>query len=145
MIRRIASSTNRRRRLTRARRGFSLVSMMVAMLLLLVGLMSLANANASTTKLQTMAQNRTNAIAIGRAYVEAVRVRDPWLVVTESAEYLTADGQLSGAGPYVRTLTVTEIKQNLVQIDVKVEYPRGNRPVELSTMLFRGNGLAGAQ
>jgi len=145
MIRRIASSTNRRRRLTRARRGFSLVSMMVAMLLLLVGLMSLANANASTTKLQTMAQNRTNAIAIGRAYVEAVRVRDPWLVVTESAENLTADGQLSGAGPYVRTLTVTEIKQNLVQIDVKVEYPRGNRPVELSTMLFRGNGLAGAQ
>lgn len=145
MIRRAVSTTRRRRGVTRARRGFSLVAMMVAMILLVVGLMSLATANASTTTLQTLAQNRTNAIAIGRAYVEEVRTRDPWLVETESAARLTADGQVSGSGVYVRTLTVTEVKQNLVQIDVKVDYPRGNRPVELSTMLFRGNGLAGAQ
>lgn len=129
----------------KARRGFTLVSMIVAIILLAVGLSSLASANASTIKLQTLAQNRTNAIAIGRAYLEQVRTRDPWLVETEAAVRLGAEGTPEANGPYVRTMTVTETRQNLVKIDVKVDYPRAQTPVLLTTLLFRGNGLSGAQ
>ncbi len=129
----------------KARRGFTLVSMIVAIILLAVGLSSLASANASTIKLQTLAQNRTNAIALGRAYLEQVRTRDPWLVESEAPVRLGAEGTPEADGPYVRTMTVTETRQNLVKIDVKVDYPRAQTPVLLTTLLFRGNGLSGAQ
>lgn len=134
-----------RRGVRRVRRGFTLVSMIVAIILLAVGLSSLASANASTISLQTLAQNRTNAIAIGRSYLEEVRTRDPWLVESESAVRLGAEGTPEADGPYVRTMTVTETRQNLVKIEVKVDYPRAQSPVLLTTLLFRGNGLSGAQ
>ena len=140
-------SPSRRRRTpatTSRRRGFTLVSMIVAIILLAVGLSSLASANASTIKLQTLAQNRTNAIAIGRSYLEEVRTRDPWLVESESAVRLGAEGTPQADGAYVRSMTVTETRQNLVQIDVRVDFPRAATPILLTTLLFRGNGLAGS-
>lgn len=132
------------RRLVRARRGFSLVAMMVAMILLVVGLMSLAGANAQTTTLQTVAQNRTNAIAIARGYVEQIRTRDPWLVESEAAVRLSADGVPQSTGDYLRTVGVQELRSNLLQVEVTVQYPRGAQRVKLTTALFRGNGLSGA-
>ncbi len=134
-----------RRRLTRTRRGFSLVSMMVAMILLAVGLSSLAGANAQTVTLQTVAQNRTNAIAIARSYVEQLRTRDPWLVASEPVVRLSADGVPQANGPYLRSVVVREPRNNLVQLDVVVDYPRSAQPVKLTTALFRGNGLSGAR
>ncbi|WP_075071424.1 type IV pilus modification PilV family protein [Gemmatimonas phototrophica] len=136
-----------RRRLPRARRarkGFTLISMMVAMVLLIVGVSALGTANASTITLQTLAQNRTNAIALARSYVEEVRTRDPWLVESEGAVRLNADGVASSTGAYVRTMTVRETRNNLVEIEVRLDYPRATQPVKLTTSLFRGNGLSGA-
>lgn len=134
---------NRQRR-RRTRRGFTLISMMVALVLLVVGVSALATANGSTVKLQTLAQNRTNAIAIARSYVEQVRTRDPWMVESESPVRLNGDGVPSGTGAYVRTLTVRETRNNLVEVEVRVDYPRATQPVTLITSLFRGNGLSGA-
>lgn len=131
-------------RRARHRRGFTLVSMMVALVLLVVGVSALATANGSTIKLQTLAQNRTNAIAIARSYVEQVRTRDPWLVETEAPVRLDGDGAASAAGAFVRTLTVRELRNNLVEVEVRVDYPRANQPVRILTSLFRGNGLSGA-
>lgn len=128
---------------SRARRGFTIVSMLVAIILLAVGLMSLAGANAQTVTMQTLAQNRTSAIAIARAYMEQVRTRDPWLIASESAVALNSDGQASGSGKFVRSLVVTQTRTNLIKIVVKVVYPRGSQPVELTTSFFRGNGLSG--
>jgi type IV pilus assembly protein PilV len=119
--------------------------MLVAIILLTVGLMALAGANAQTVTMQTLAQNRTSAIAIARAYVEQVRTRDPWLVQSETAVALNNDGQVDGSGTFQRSMTVTGIRQNLIRIDVKVTYPRGVQPVILTTSLFRGNGLSGAE
>ena len=136
--------TTRRARLMRARRGFTLISMMVALVLLIVGVSALATANGSTVKLQTLAQNRTNAIALARSYVEQVRTRDPWMVESESAIRLNSDGTASSTGAYVRTLTVRETRNNLVEVEVRVDYPRASQPVKLITSLFRGNGLSGA-
>lgn len=128
---------------TKRRAGFTIISMIVAIVLLTVGLMSLAGANSQTLTLQTVAQNRTNAIAIARAYVEQVRTRDPWLIETESAVRLDGDGAVSASGAYRRTLTVTELRQNLIRIEVRVDFPRASKPVLLTTLMFRGNGLSG--
>ena len=133
-----------RRAVPRRRRGFTLISMMVAMVLLVVGVSALASANGSTIKLQTLAQNRTNAIAIARAYAEQVRTRDPWLVQSEPAMRLNSDGVASSKGAYVRRLTVRETRNNLIELEIRVDYPRATQPVLLVTNMFRGNGLSGA-
>jgi len=127
----------------RPRRGFTLISMIVAVVLLTVGLLSLAGANSQTITLQTIAQNRTNAIAIARSYLEQVRTRDPWLLETEAAVRLNSEGITEANGPYVRTMTVTPLRQNLIRIEVRIDFPRASQPVLLTTMMFRGNGLSG--
>ncbi|MEQ1692207.1 MAG: hypothetical protein ABMA00_13035 [Gemmatimonas sp.] len=116
----------------------------MAIILLAVGLFSLMGANAQTVAMQTLSQNRTSAIAIARGYMEQVRTRDPWSIVSESAVALNSDGQAASGGAFVRTLTVTTVRQNLIQIVVNVQYPRGAQPVQLTTSFFRGNGLSGA-
>jgi Tfp pilus assembly protein PilV len=129
----------------RARKGFTVISMLVAVILLAVGLMSLARASAQTITMQTLAQNRTNAIAISRAYLEQIRTRDPWTVVSEPTRAVDAEGVIAANGYYQRTVSVSVTRQNLLRVDVMVTYPRGTQPITLSTAFFRGNGLAGAR
>ena len=128
----------------RPRAGFTIISMLVAMILLGVGMMSLAAANAQTVTMQALAQNRTSAISLARGYLEQVRTRDPWSIQSESAVLLASDGTVSATGAFSRTLSVTVTRNNLIQIVVNVVYPRGAQPVKLTTSLFRGNGLSAA-
>jgi Tfp pilus assembly protein PilV len=125
------------------RHGFTLISMIVAIVLLTVGIMALGNANTNTIKYQTLAQNRTNAVAIGRAYLEEVRVRNPWSLASESAVQVGADGVASASGFYSRSMEVTEERGNLLRVEVLVDFPRAEQPVKLITYQYRGNGLAG--
>ena len=128
----------------RPRRGFTVISMLVAVILLAVGLMSLARASAQTITMQTLAQNRTSAIAISRAYLEQVRTRDPWTVESEPEQVVDAEGLPAAGGFFRRTVNVTVTRQNLLKVEVLVAYPRGTQPIVLTTSFFRGNGLAGA-
>ena len=139
------TSARQTRARSRTRRGFSLVSAIVAIILLGVGVSALAHANGQTITLQVLAQNRTNAIAIGRSYLEQVRARDPWMVESEPSTNVDSEGRATSGGPFRRTVTVTELRQNLVSIEVRVDFPRGRHPITLNTMLFRGNGLAGVE
>lgn len=134
-----------RERTTRlhSRCGFTVVAMLVALILLAVGLMSLARASAQTVTLQTLAQNRTNGIAVGRAHLEQIRTRDPWTAVSEPATRVDAEGNVSASGFYTRRVQVTVTRPNLLKVDVFVEYPRGTQPITLTTSFFRGNGLRG--
>ena len=125
-----------------ARRGFTLVSMLVALILLGVGVGALANATAQTLKSQTIAQNKTNAIAIGRAYVESVRTQDPWQITSEGSTRVDADGTASADGMFSKSLDLVVERQNLIRLTITVEYPRMATPVVLTTYLFRGNPLA---
>ena len=128
----------------RRRAGYTIVAVITAIVLLTVGLMSLAGASAQTVTVQTLAQNRTNAIAIGRAHLEQIRTRDPWQVVAEPTVSVNAEGTPSAGGVYRRTVTVTALRQNLIRVDVEVRFPRSTSPIVLTTSLFRGNGLSGA-
>jgi len=123
------------------RSGFTLISTLVAIILLAVGLSALAGASANTIKMQTLAQNRTNAIALARSYMETVRTRDPWTIVSELPVQLNADGSASSSGAFIRTLTVAVTRQDLLRIDVAVAYPSATQPVTITTSFFRGNTL----
>jgi type II secretory pathway pseudopilin PulG len=141
--RRGAPSETRRGRAAR-RRGFTIVSMIVAIVLLTVGILALGNANTGTIKGQVLAQNRTNALAIGRAYLEEVRARDPWTLASESAVQVGPDGVEVSGGPYTRRLEVSEERQNLLLVELFVDFPRSTQPVRLSTYQYRGSGLSSA-
>lgn len=130
-------------RTSRGRRGFSMVSMIVALVLLGVGVGALGKSSAETLRYQNIAQNKTNAIAIARGYVENVRTRDPWLLQSESAVKVDADGSLSSSGLYSRAMEMTVERNNLVRLKISVKYPRMTDPVILTTFLYRGNGLSG--
>ena len=121
--------------------GFTLVSTIVALILLAVGVGALANAGAETLKSQTVAQNKTNAIAIGREYLEQLRTLDAWSIQTEAPVNVDADGTVSAGGKFSRGMILQIERQNLVRMTVTVNYPRMATPVVLTTFLFRGNGL----
>ncbi len=131
-------------RATRARKGFTLVSMIVAIVLLTVGILALGNANTNTIKHQTMAQNRTNAVAIARAYLEEVRSRDAWALESEPAVQVGPDGMQITGGVYSRRMEVSEVRNNLLLVELTVDFPRAGQPVRLTTYQYRGSGLAGA-
>lgn len=126
------------------RRGFTLVSMIVAIVLLTVGILALGNANTNTIKYQAMAQNRTNAVAIARAYLEEVRSRDPWSLESENATRVGADGIPDGNGVFMRSMKVEEERNNLLRLELTVDFPRAEQAVQLTTYQYRGSGLAGA-
>ena len=111
---------------------------MIAMVLLAVGAMALMGASASTTTFHTLAQNRTNGLAIARSYLEELRMRDPWTVANEAAVAVDAEGVPNANGPFSRRVTVTVVRQNLLQVTVHVDLPRGAKPVSLTTAVFRG-------
>ena len=126
-----------------ARRGFTLVSMIVALVLLGVGVGALARSSAETVKFQNIAQNKTNAIAIARAYVESLRTRNPWSMASESRVSVDQDGTTASGGRYSREMSLVVERGNLLRLTITVRYPRMVDPVVLTTFLYRGNGLSG--
>ena len=47
-------------------------------------------------------------------------------------------GQPAPNGAFTRTTTVTVLQNNLLQVQVDVTYPRGNLPVNILTLIYRG-------
>lgn len=63
-------------RLARARRGFTLVELIVALLILTVGLMALVGTSISVTKQMSMSVRRTEAATIAERRFETIRSRN---------------------------------------------------------------------
>jgi Tfp pilus assembly protein PilV len=124
------------------RRGFTLISMLVALVLLTVGVMALAQANAATVKVGARSANRGVALSVGRAYLEELRSRDPWSLENESPIRVDANGTPISNGAYTRSVQATVLRTNLLQLRVIVDYPNPTGPVTLETYLYRPNGLS---
>ncbi len=133
-----ASSPARARR--RRRAGFTLLSMLVALVLLSVGVLALAQANAATLRVGTQSANRGVALAIARAHLEVLRSRDPWSVGPEAPVRVDADGRPAADGAWTREVRVDEVRPNLIRVDVRVAGPRGEAPVRIETLQYRPNG-----
>jgi type II secretory pathway pseudopilin PulG len=123
------------------RKGFTLISLMVAVVLLSTGVMAIGAANTTRIRTQTMSSTRSAALSIARTYLERVRGRDVWSIAEESEARVDASGDLNPAGAYTRRLQVTVERQNLLRVEVIVTGPRMASPIRLVTNTYRGGTL----
>jgi Tfp pilus assembly protein PilV len=114
--------------------------MLVAVVLLTVGVLALAQANAATLRVGSQSANRGVALAIARAHVEVLRSRDPWTVAPEAALRVDGNGAPASDGAYTREVRVDVLRQNLIRLEVQVSYPNATGPVRIETLQYRPNG-----
>ena len=122
----------------RNQRGYSLISMLVAIVLLSVGVLALMRTTGEIVEGYGTTGVRTTALSIARGYLEELRTRDPATLVTESAVTVNSSGIADGNGDFSRAVTVTSPQTNLRQVVVTVNFPRAARPIELITLVFVG-------
>jgi type IV pilus assembly protein PilV len=121
----------------RSDRGFTLISVLLAVIMLTIGLTALARTQGLLTAAESGTASRSAALAIATGYLEQLRSRDPWTLASEAPAMVDADGQANAAGPYQRSTVVTVDRGNLLRLQVLVAYPRGSAPVELTSLLYR--------
>lgn len=122
----------------RRRDGFTLISVMMAVMLLTVGLFALGRTQTVLLGAQATAASQTSSLSVARAYMEEVRARDPWVLVDESVTNVSLDGLVDGDGPLRRSLAVDVAQDNLLRVTVTVAGTRNDKPVELVTYVYRG-------
>ena len=123
----------------RRKDGFTIISILVAIVMLSVGILALSRSGTQAMAAQTLAGNRSTALSIGRAYMEDVRSRPPDQVLSESAVKVDETGTLNPNGVFTRSVVVTTVRPNLKQVRVIVDFPRGQTPIELVTLAYVGN------
>lgn len=121
----------------RQERGFTLVSVLIAIVLLTVGLMALARTQSLLVSTQATVATRSTALAIAQGYTEMIRSRDPATLATEAAVAVDDQGQPSVQGQFSRSTVVTNDAANLLRITVQVDYPRERMPIQIVTLIFR--------
>ncbi len=117
-------------------RGFTLISVLIALVLLSVGMMALSRTGATVVKAHAGAAARTTALAIARGHMEVLRSRDPRSLESESPVQVNETGAVDTQGAYTRTVTVTDLDHNLVRVELVVQFPRATQPVELITLAY---------
>jgi type II secretory pathway pseudopilin PulG len=121
----------------RGARGFTLVSVLLAVLMLTIGLVALARTQGLLTSAESTVSSRSVALALASTYVEQLRGRDPWTLVSEAPVAVDGEGVPAAAGLYRRSTVITLDQTNLVRVRVLVTYPRGPVPIELTTLIYR--------
>jgi type II secretion system protein I len=118
-------------------RGFTLISVLLAVSMLTIGLLALARTQAILTSSEAGVSNRTIALAIATDRLEQLRASDPTTLANEPAAMVDANGNLSATGAYQRSVTVTLDAANLLRLRVTVNYPRMTSPVQLEALIYR--------
>jgi Tfp pilus assembly protein PilV len=121
----------------RNERGFTLISVLLAVSMLTIGLLALARTQGILTSSEAGVSNRTIALAIATDRLEQLRASDPATLATEPPAMVDANGNPSASGAYQRSVTVTLDAANLVRLLVVVNYPRMTSPVQLEALIYR--------
>jgi Tfp pilus assembly protein PilV len=121
----------------RSEAGFTLISVMIAVILLSLGLIALAKAQGVLARSETDTANRSSALAIAQGYTEVIRSRDPSTLASEAPVQVDANGLPAAGGAYSRSTTVTSDSPNLFRITVTVDYPRAAMPLSIVTLIYR--------
>ena len=117
--------------------GFGLVSVMVAIVLLSVGILSLSQVLTQSVAMQTIIASRTSGLDVARSYMEEVRGLDPLLVQAQPAVKVNETGEEDPNGRFTKELTVTTVDLHLVEATVIVTIP-GSNPIRLTTWIYDG-------
>jgi type II secretion system protein I len=121
----------------RNERGFTLISVLLAVSMLTIGLLALARTQGILTSAEANLSNRAIALAIATDRLEQLRASDPTTLATEPPATVDANGNLSATGAYQRSVTVTLDAANLLRLRVTVNYPRMTSPVQLEALIYR--------
>lgn len=123
------------------RRGFTLISVMIAVVILAVGVLALSRTLTGAMQANTRAGMRTIALDIARQRMEFLRSQRPSRMidfVDVTGTDVNEQGLPITGGKYHRSVTVTDVRLNLVSVIVRVTYPNGTTPVELITYVYTG-------
>ena len=123
------------------RRGFTLISVMIAVVILAVGVLALSRTLSGAMAMNTRAGLRTVALDIARQRMEFLRAQPAADIATyddASGTDVNEEGRPITGGMYRRVVIVSQVRTNLVSVTVRVTYPRGTSPVELVTYLYTG-------
>jgi type IV pilus assembly protein PilV len=118
------------------RDGFTLVSVLVAVVLLSSGIMALANSMYYVSKVTRRENQRTQALQLATQYMEVLRERDPWTLTSEAATTIDSLGVVNANGAFTRQVTVTNENAQLLRI-VLVVTPRNAAPMRLTTLIYK--------
>ncbi len=118
--------------------GFTIISVLVAIVMLSVGILALSRSGTMAMVSQNTAGLRTTALAIARGHMERVRSRPANEVVSESPVQVDETGTVVAGGRFTRSVEVATVRHNLKQIKVIVVFPTGVAPVELITLAYVG-------
>ena len=117
--------------------GFTLVSVMIAVVMLMVGIMALSKTGTMVVSAHAKAASRTTALIIARGHMEWIRGVDPSNLVSAAPQTVNDEGVQDPNGHFVRSVSVDDVARNLKRIVVTVDFPRSNNhPVELVTLTF---------
>ena len=125
------------RGLGRSDAGFTLVSLVVAIVLLSVGVLAVVQVLTQSVSMQTGIEMRTTALDVARSYLEEVRVRDPLTLASETAVRVDETGEADSNGLYTRALVVESVDDHLLEVTVTVTSTRFS-PVNLVTLIWDG-------
>ena len=117
--------------------GMSLISVMVAIILLSIGITSVSQVLTQSVTMQTIVAMRTTGLDIARSYMEEVRGLDPLLVAATPEVRVNETGEVDSNGMFTRELLITTVSLHLVEATVIVTLPRSN-PIRLVTWIYDG-------
>jgi type IV pilus assembly protein PilV len=123
------------------RGGFTLISVMIAVVILAIGVLALSRTLTGAMASNTKAGLRTVALDIARQRMEFLRAQPPANMgdfAEPSGVDVNEQGLPVSGGKYRRTVVVADVRQNLVSVTVRVVYPNGTTPVELLTYVYTG-------
>ena len=125
------------------RRGFTLISVMIAVVILAVGVLALSRTLTGAMAMNTRAGLRTVALDIARQRMEFLRApagRRHGATIDDALGHRRERG---GSADHRRQVSphrhrVADVRTNLVSVTVRVTYPNGTTPVELVTYVYTG-------
>lgn len=120
----------------RLQRGFTLVSVLIAVVLLTIGVLAVGRTQIMLMGSQNTSAQRTAALEVARTYMEIVRGRAGASLATEPTVNVRLDGTVDPNGPLTRSLVVVPEADNLFRVTVEVGFPRGTAPVQLITFVY---------
>jgi Tfp pilus assembly protein PilV len=107
------------------RDGFTLISVIVAITLLSVGVMAMANSMFYITKVTRLENQRTQALQLASLHMEDLRARNPWTLASETSTVVDSTGAANANGQFTRSVAVTITPRN------------SDRPIRLTTLIFK--------
>ena len=135
---------SRGKHLLASERGFSILTVLIAVVLVSVAVVALSGTTVYVLSIQTESSVRSSAAGFAAAYMEEIKTRNTTTLVSEPETSVNSSGIAQGNGTFLRELKVEDgAAPRSKLVTVTVRYPRGRAQmgrVELVTIVYEGVG-----